>query len=263
MDTSESSPADLPVGTPWFHVETIDASVTLITEPHVHPLLSANIWHVHGRDRDLLVDTGLGVARLRPALADLLEREPVVILTHGHLDHQGAAHEFAEVWAHRLEDISGQPGTLYAAPLVSALLADDPGVEGWDLPEVLVTARPYAAYRPDDYRLRPAGTTRLLDDGDVVDLGDRSFTVLHLPGHTPGSIGLHDRDNGVLFTGDVIYDDELIDNCVGADMSDYLTTMRRLLTLDVATVHAGHATSFDGTRLHELATQYIDSRSRA
>jgi glyoxylase-like metal-dependent hydrolase (beta-lactamase superfamily II) len=35
-----------------------------------------------------------------------------------------------------------------------------------------------------------------------VDLGDRSFEVLHVPGHTPGSIALWDPACGLLFTGD-------------------------------------------------------------
>ncbi len=45
--------------------------LTLITEPHVHPLLRCNVWHVRGRDRDLVIDTALGLA----PLAGLVERE--------------------------------------------------------------------------------------------------------------------------------------------------------------------------------------------
>ena len=52
----------------------------------------------------------------------------------------------------------------------------------------------------EDYRIAPAPLTRILDEGDVIDLGDRSFTVLHLPGHSFGCIGLYDERDGLLFS---------------------------------------------------------------
>lgn len=251
----------LPVVDAWFEARQIDEAITLITEPHVDPLLSANTWHVRGRDRDLVVDTGLGVAALRPAFPDLFGREPVVVVTHGHLDHQGSAYEFQDVWAHRLEDVHTQPGSLFARPLLADLLVPEAAavIDDWDLPELLITALPDPGYAPSDYRLRRPTITRLVEDGDRVELGDRSFEVLHLPGHTPGSIGLYDGHHGVLFSGDVIYDGELIDNCVGADPTAYVTTMRRLLSLEVDVVHPGHDQSFDQARLRMLAGEYIEA----
>ncbi len=41
-------------------------------------------------------------------------------------------------------------------------------------------------------------------EGDVLDLGGRKFEVIHIPGHTPGSIALLDRDNRILIGGDSI-----------------------------------------------------------
>ncbi len=51
-----------------------------------------------------------------------------------------------------------------------------------------------------DPRLRPDPS--LLRDGDVIDVGDRSFEVIHVTGHTAGSIAPWDPAGGVLFTGD-------------------------------------------------------------
>ncbi len=62
---------DLPVADPWFVRERVDDAITLVIEPHVHPLPRCNVWHVRGRDRDLVVDTALGLAPLR----HLVERE--------------------------------------------------------------------------------------------------------------------------------------------------------------------------------------------
>ena len=92
---------------------------------------------------------------------------------------------------------------------------------------------------------RPAApATRLLADGDVVDLGDRAFEVLHLPGHSPGSIGLWEAATGVLFSGDAVYDGPLLDELDGSDVDGYVATMRRLRELPVTVVHAGHEPSF-------------------
>ena len=56
----------------WFEFRQIDDDITLIWEPHVVPLIRCNIWHVRGRDRDLLIDTGLGMASLKEAARDLM-----------------------------------------------------------------------------------------------------------------------------------------------------------------------------------------------
>ena len=65
--------------------------------------------------------------------------------------------------------------------------------------------------------IQPAPLTMLLGEGDLVDLGDRRFRVLHLPGHSPDSIGLLDERDGLFFSGDAIYDDTLIDDLPDSD----------------------------------------------
>jgi glyoxylase-like metal-dependent hydrolase (beta-lactamase superfamily II) len=256
----------LPVAERWYTVTPVDESLTLIEEPHVDPLLSANTWHIRGARHDLLIDAGLGITSLREALPDLFAgREPAVVLTHAHLDHMGSAHEFAECWAHPAEPV-GVPGrgSLLPRVLGEALgtgtpapgAAGDPGGP----PRVLINALPRAGYDPLAYRLRPAAVTRYLEEGDIIDLGDRQLRVLHLPGHTPGSIGLYDESRRTLFSGDVLYDDELLDTLEGSDIGHYMATMNRLRLLDVDLVHAGHGPSFGAERMRELIDAYLDSR---
>ena len=50
----------LPLAERWYERKTIDDTITLLWEPHVVPLMRCNIWHVRGRDRDLVIDTGMG-----------------------------------------------------------------------------------------------------------------------------------------------------------------------------------------------------------
>ena len=85
----------------WFEHETLDDGVLWIRETHVDPFLQANLFLVRGRDRDVLVDTGLGIGSLREELADLFERPVLAVATHRHFDHTGGLHEFEEVVVHR------------------------------------------------------------------------------------------------------------------------------------------------------------------
>ena len=52
------------------------------------------IWHVRGRDFDLIVDTGLGLRPLKAEIAKLVDKPMKAVLTHSHFDHAGGAHEF-------------------------------------------------------------------------------------------------------------------------------------------------------------------------
>ncbi|MGB1101560.1 MAG: alkaline phosphatase family protein, partial [Pontimonas sp.] len=69
-------------------------------EPHVDPLIRCNIWHVRGRDRDMLIDTGLGIASLRNASQDIFDKRLMAVATHTHFDHIGGMHEFDERVVH-------------------------------------------------------------------------------------------------------------------------------------------------------------------
>lgn len=240
----------------WFRTTETGEGIVAIDEPHVHPLLRANTWLVRGRDRDLLVDSGLGVVPLRPLVTDLLGgREPVVVLTHDHLDHMGGAHEFDTVWAHPAEAPERPRGSLHG-PTLARLL----GLAGEDLPERLVERSP-AGFDPGRYRLRPVTPAAPLHDGDRIDLGNRALQVLHLPGHSPGSIGLLDLDTRTLFSGDVIYDDVLLDDLDGGDRSAYADSLRRLLSLDIRVVHPGHDHDLDQDRWRAIAEGYLADRS--
>lgn len=103
--------------------------------------------------------------------------------------------------------------------------------------DLLVDALPTAGWKPEDYAIVSATPTSLLVDGDVIDLGDRAFEVMHLPGHSPGSIGLWEPKTGILFSGDAIYDGALFDFLPDSDVQDYSRTMKRLRALPVTIVH--------------------------
>jgi glyoxylase-like metal-dependent hydrolase (beta-lactamase superfamily II) len=91
-----------------------------------------------------------------------------------------------------------------------------------------------------------------------VDLGDRAFRVLELPGHSPDSIALFDERDGIFFAGDAIYDDTLLDDLPDSDPAACRDTMRRLIDLPIRIGHGGHGPSFDQTRMQAIAKSYLD-----
>lgn len=253
----------LPIAGRWFDRKTLGDGITLLWEPHVHPLLRCNIWHVAGRDCDLLVDTGLGVASLAEAAADLFDKPLTVVLTHCHMDHAGGAHEFGTCCIHAAEAQALADASNHLPLDVAVYSADDlawfAGI-GYDISGGLMTAIPHTGFDPATHVMQAAQATRLIGEGDIVDLGDRAFEVLHLPGHSPGSIALWEASSGMLFSGDAIYDGALLDQIPGSDIQAYVRSLERLRDLPARVVHAGHDPSFGGERLIELANAYLNSR---
>ncbi len=232
----------------WFRQETIPAGVTRITEPCVHPFFRANLYRIAGRDFDIQLDFGVGVASLSAAMCDA--GGPVLaIATHAHVDHVGSFHEYSSRAGHAAE------------AEIFATMKDEGTLASWLVTQDAALERlPARGFSLKNFGLIPAPLTQLLGEAEMIDTGNRVFTVLHLPGHSPGSIGLLDEHNGEFFPGDAIYDDDLVDDVPGSDIEDYIRTMQRLITLDVATVHGGHGESFGMARMHEIAQAYVDTK---
>jgi glyoxylase-like metal-dependent hydrolase (beta-lactamase superfamily II) len=167
-----------PVADTWYRRLELPNGVTRFWEPHVHPLEQANFWHVRGRDRDLLIDSGMGIVPIRASFPDLFgDKEVIAVATHTHIDHIAAIHEFEHRWVHEAEAKQLQ----HPSGVVTLVCADMPkglpelfiaaGYPPFD--ELLIDALPYEGYDPYGYRLQGAVPTRLLADKDIVDLGDR------------------------------------------------------------------------------------------
>jgi glyoxylase-like metal-dependent hydrolase (beta-lactamase superfamily II) len=232
----------------WYETHRVGDDVTYIGEPFIKEFYRCNIWHVRGRDRDVLVDSGMGVVSLRRHVPLVTEKSCLAVASHTHFDHIGCHHEFADRLVHRKEaDLLAHPTR--ANTLADPYVTDD-----------IFTGLPPVPYVSAEYAVKGAPATRVIDDGEIVDLGDRQFEVIHTPGHSPGGIALHERATGILFSGDIIYDGPLIEGAYHSNVDDYIASMERLLRLPVRIVHGGHFPSFSGERYRDIITAWLASK---
>lgn len=259
LPETQAAIANLKVAETWWRAEPVELGVTLITEPHVDILERANLWLIEGSERDLLIDSGMGVAPFRPFVDSLRQPgKPLLhVLSHAHIDHMGGSWEFDTRLIHPAEadDLSaGDPNqTLMKEEIPDRLLRIFEKSGYPPLPPLLIDALPHAGYDVPAYELKGAPATGFLNEGDRVDLGSRVFTVLHLPGHSDGGIGLLDEHDGTFITGDAIYDGPLI----VIDAPVYAQTLRRLRDIPFRIAHAGHDPSFGPERMRQIVDAYL------
>jgi glyoxylase-like metal-dependent hydrolase (beta-lactamase superfamily II) len=232
----------------WYRVQRLSDGISLIDEPHIIPFYRCNMWHVRGRAGDMLVDSGMGVVSLRAWVPLVTERPLEAVASHTHFDHIGCHHEFPRRSVHRAE------AHLLAAPTRANTLADPYAADE------IFTALPPAPYDSARYAVPAAPATRLLEDGDVIDLGDRVFEVIHTPGHSPGGIALWEGATRTLISGDIHYDGPLIEDTYHSNADHYVASMRRLRDLSPLVVHGGHFPSFDGARHRALIDAWLRAK---
>ncbi|GAB5471285.1 MAG: MBL fold metallo-hydrolase [Rhodospirillales bacterium] len=235
----------------WYRVRRLSDGVSLIDEPFITPYYRCNMWHLRGRDRDLLIDSGMGVVSLRRWVPLVSEKPLLAVASHSHYDHIGCHHEFERRLIHPAE------AAILAAPTRDNTLAES------SVSDEIFTRLPPAPYESEVYGVTAAAATELIEEGAILDLGDRQLTVLHTPGHSPGGIALFEAASGLLFSGDLLYDGPLAEEGPGTDPQAYRTSMRRLLDLPVSAVHGGHFPSFGAERFRELITAWLKTKGEA
>lgn len=164
-----------------------------------------------GRDDCLVVDPGAEPEKIRRAMAG--KKLGAILLTHGHFDHIGAVAALAEadtsIWIHRLD----------------ADMLTNPAKNLCRMIRTEITAPP---------------ATRLLEEGDRLEAAGVELTVLHTPGHTPGSVCF--RAGNDLFTGDTLFHGGYgRTDFPGGSPEDMRRSLARLAPLEaVCAIYPGH-----------------------
>jgi glyoxylase-like metal-dependent hydrolase (beta-lactamase superfamily II) len=164
----------------------------------------------------ILIDPGWPDDAITERIAERQAQVRLIINTHAHFDHIGGNAAFIES--------TGAPLAIHELDL--PLLENGGGAEQFGL---------YIGKSPPP--------DRLLEPGEVLEIGRLNFKVLFVPGHTPGHIALYEPDQKVVFAGDVLFHHGIgRTDMPGGSASTLLTSIRNeLLTLpDDVTVCSGH-----------------------
>jgi len=201
----------------WFEVYRVSEGVFAFVEPR--QFQEAISYLILGSERALMFDTGMGLFPLR-VVAERLTALPVDVLnSHTHFDHVGGNAEFDRVLALDTAYTRANARGFAHADVAGEV---EPGSFCGGVPQGLDAA---------SYHTRPWKATRLVADGERIDLGSRVLEVFHVPGHTPDAIALLDRTHGLLWTGDSYYDGAIWLYVPETDLDAYERSMARLATL--------------------------------
>jgi glyoxylase-like metal-dependent hydrolase (beta-lactamase superfamily II) len=206
----------VPVSDPWFEVYRPARGVFAIYEPHQWEETISYL--IVGENRAALFDTGMGISDIKAVTAELTKLPVIVLNSHTHQDHVGGNWEFDAVYS-MATDYSREnaKGSRDAAQKEIS-------------PEHLCGSLP-KGFDPQTYVTRPWKIAAYHHDGDRFDLGGRTIEIIATPGHTPDSITLIDRGNGLLFTGDTYYPAPIFLFVPETDLNAYDASIRRLATL--------------------------------
>ena len=247
----------------WFSTKLIESGIYLTTEDYYYAGNRSNSWLIRGTTRDVIIDTGLGLCNLKNHLEkrELLssDRQCIVICTHSHFDHSGGAYHFDNVLIHQ-DDYLGLSNGEESATL------------NWSHP-THYHAKPYSNFSANQYKVPPTKCTSI-EDGHRVNLGgdddDDQIEIIHVPGHTPGSIVCYYPRQKALFTGDFVYEcgdgSCLFDHLPTSSINDYVKSAHNMIDWlqkhqDVEKFYPGHYHALDRKRFEQLLTEYIDSKS--
>ena len=176
-----------------------------------------------------LVDPGTATREERQRVGEAIDASGLrvrhLLLTHAHIDHVFGCDHFA----HRF--------------------GADADYGGWQLHPADAPLLERAVVQGEMYGVRidaPPPATRALAHGDVVELGATTLRVLHVPGHSPGSVAFYDEAGGVLIGGDVLFAGSIGRTDLWQGSLDVLLASIRdqiLVLPDDTVIHAGHGPS--------------------
>jgi glyoxylase-like metal-dependent hydrolase (beta-lactamase superfamily II) len=190
-------------------------------------------------ERPILVDAGMMAGPTLKNIKKYIDPTEIemIILTHCHHDHSGAAPAIKEATGAKI------------------LLSDkEVGCVGDDLTTVAyLFGQEAPEYKVDG----------LLTEGMVIDLGKWKLDVMETPGHSQGSICLYEKSEKILFSGDTVFPDGNIGrtDMYGGDTTELVGSVERLTKLDVKTMYPGHMeiTSKDVDRQIQMSLRFAKS----
>jgi glyoxylase-like metal-dependent hydrolase (beta-lactamase superfamily II) len=206
----------VPLNDPWFEVYKVAPATFAIYEPYqAEEVIS---YLIVGTKQALLFDTGMGIGNIKAIVARLTSRPIVVLNSHTHDDHVGGNWQFPFIYG---------MDTAFTRANAKGSREDAQAEIG---KEQVCGALP-KNFDPAKYSTKLWKISLFVHNGFKVNLGGRTIEIISAPGHTPDSISLIDRGNGLLFTGDTFYPGEIWLYRPETDFPAYLASVKKLAAL--------------------------------
>ena len=100
-----------PIAETWYGIDPCPGGVLRLREAHVDPYMSGDIWLVRGAERDLVVDSGMGILPPGPVIAGLSDKPVLAVALCSYYDHAGGMYSFEKRLCHSLDADAITEGT--------------------------------------------------------------------------------------------------------------------------------------------------------
>lgn len=209
----------------WFEVEKIDNNTYAISEyKHWEKFHS---YLLIGNKNALLIDTGLGIDNIKNIVDSITSLPIIVATTHIHWDHIGGHKYFDNIYVHENE-LSWLSEEF---PIPLDIVKNNLLKGECDFPK---------NFNIDEYKVFKGNPTKVLKDGDIINLGDRVIKIIHTPGHSPGHICFYEEESGYIFTGDLVYSGKLDIFYPSTNPIDFMNSIEKIKDLEIERVFPAH-----------------------
>lgn len=214
-----------------------------------NPLKAVNSYVIKSPERVLIIDTGMNRSVCKEAMRSGLQELDVTLedadffITHIHSDHLGLVSELAapqsKVYFNRPDAAIRRMKDRKEKVLAFFIENGFPEIKAYE------AVKNHPGYR---YNTSEELDFHLIDEGDIISIGQYRFQCIATPGHTLGHMCLYEQDEKILFSGDHILD-SITPNIALLDYSNnlldiYLKSLDKIYHFDVSVVFPGHRSPF-------------------
>lgn len=211
-----------------FKIEKINNNIYKIQETWFKE--HANLYLFSGKNSSLLIDAGLGVFDIKKFLEKEGFKNVKVALTHAHFDHFGGIRYFLpkEIFITKKIYKNIKNKRLFGLEFLNPK----------DFSEKINYINAKTIFESYNISAKPKTINN-------IKIGKFNFKIIETPGHTDDSVVYFDKNNGILVTGDTLYDGKIYLNFLNSNVKEFKNSLTKINGLNFKTVLPGHNRSLD------------------